>query len=61
MITLFKTIRLWQLKTKWKLALMQLFDKHAGEIIKNPDEIGTRLISALTGLIHSEPQETKQE
>lgn len=61
MITLFRAVRLWQLKTKWKLALMKLLDKSAGEIIKNPDEIGHKLISALTGLIRNEPQETEDE
>lgn len=61
MITLFRTIRLWQLKTKWKLALMKLLDKYAGDIIKNPDEIGQKLISALSELTRNEPQESERE
>ncbi len=61
MITLFRTIRLWQLKTKWELALMKLLDKYAGDIIKNPDEIEQKLISALSELMRNEPQESERE
>ena len=39
MITLFRAIRLWQLRTKWRLAMYQLIDKQASELLKNPEEI----------------------
>ena len=31
MITLFRAIRLWQLRTKWRLAVWQFVDKQAKE------------------------------
>lgn len=34
MITLFRMVRLWQLRTKWILAIWQFVDKQAMEIIK---------------------------
>ena len=43
MITLFRMIRLWQLKTKWKLAFWQFIDKQAME---------KKFMDSLTRLIH---------
>ncbi len=51
MVTLFRAIRLWQLKIKWKLAVMRFIDKQAKEILKNPEEAGKKAVSALNGLL----------
>lgn len=52
MITLFRMIRLWQLKTKWKLAFWQFIDKQAMELIKAPEELEKKFMDSLTRLIH---------
>ena len=39
MITLFRWILLKQKKIKWELALWQLIDKQASELLKNTEEI----------------------
>lgn len=52
MITLFRIIRLWQLKIKWKLTFWQFVDKPAMEIIKNPEELEKKLMPYLVELIH---------
>ena len=54
MITLFRAIRLWQLRTKWRLAMYQLIDKQAKELLNNPEEIEKKFISALVEIIHNE-------
>ena len=54
MITLFRAIRLWQLRTKYRLALWQFIDKQANELLKNPEEIEKKFISALVEIIHNE-------
>ena len=54
MITLFRAIRLWQLRTKWRLALWQFIDQQATELLKNPEEIEKKLVSALAEIIHNE-------
>ena len=54
MITLFRAIRLWQLRTKYRLALWQFIDQQANELLKNPEEIEKKLISALAEVIHNE-------
>ena len=54
MITLFRAIRLWQLRTKWRLAMYQLIDKQASELLKNPEEIEKKIVSALAEIIHNE-------
>ena len=51
MITIFRVIRCWQIKIKWKFAFMHLFNKQATEIIKNPEEIEKTVIPYLTKLI----------
>lgn len=60
MITLFRAIRLWQLRTKWKLAFWQFIDKQAMELIKNPEEIEKKIVDSLAQLIH-ESNEAKSE
>lgn len=54
MITLFRMVRFWQLKMKWKLAFIQIFDKIAMEIIKDPEEIEEKFVSAIAEIIHNE-------
>ena len=54
MITLFRTIRLWQLRTKWRLALWQFIDQQAKELLKNPEEIEKKFVSELAEIIHNE-------
>lgn len=52
MITLLRTIRCWQIRTKWRLAIWQFVDKQAMEIIKNPEEIEKKFMDSLSKLIH---------
>ena len=54
MITLIRAIRLWQLRTKYRLALWQFVDQQAKELLKNPEEIEKKLVSALADIIHNE-------
>ena len=54
MITLIRAIRLWQLRTKYRLALWQFIDKQAKELLKNPEEIEKKFVSALAEIIHNE-------
>lgn len=51
MITLFRKIRLFQLRTKWQLAMWQLVDKQLMEIVKHPEEIEKKIIPYLAELI----------
>ena len=52
MITLFRVIRLYQLKVKWKLAIMQELDRQTMNIIKHPEEIEKKILPYLAELIH---------
>ena len=52
MITLFRYIRLQQLKIKWKLVLLQFIDKQAMELIKKPEELEKKFVDSLAKLIH---------
>ena len=54
MITLIRAIRLLQLKIKWRLALWQFVDQQAKELLKNPEEIEKKFVSALAEIIHNE-------
>ena len=54
MITLFRAIRLWQLRTKYRLALWQFIDQQAKELLKNPEENEKKLVSALADILHTE-------
>lgn len=60
MITLFRMVRLWQLKTKWSLVFWQFVDKQAMELIKNPEELEKKFVDSLAKLIH-EANQTKFE
>ena len=60
MITLIRAIRLWQLRTKYRLALWQFIDQQAKELLKNPEEIEKKFVSVLAEIIHNENnKETK--
>ena len=52
MITLLRSIRLWQLKTKWQLAFWQFVDKQAMDLIKNPEELEKKFMDSIAKLIH---------
>jgi len=52
MITLFRMVRLWQIKTKWQLAFWQFVDKQAMELIKNPEELEKKFVDSFARLIH---------
>ena len=54
MITLFRWIILQQKKIKWELALWQFIDKQATGLLKNPEEIEKKFVSALAEIIHNE-------
>ena len=54
MITLIRWIILQQKKIKWKLALWQFIDQQAKELLKNPEEIEKKFVSALADIIHNE-------
>ena len=47
-------IRLFQLRTKYKLALYQFVDKQLKELLKNPEEIEKKFVSAFAEIIHNE-------
>ena len=54
MITLFRAIRLWQIRTKYRLALWQFVDQQSKELLNNPEEIEKKFVSALAEIIHNE-------
>ena len=54
MITLIRWIILQQKKIKWELALWQFIDKQASELLKNPEEIEKKFVSALAEIIRNE-------
>lgn len=53
MITLFRLFRLWSLKVKWKLAIMQFINSELTKIAKNPEEIEKKILPYLSELIHN--------
>lgn len=59
MITLFRKLRLWQIRTKWQLAMWQFVDKQLMELIKHPEEIEKKIMPYLAELIHNDKSETK--
>lgn len=54
MITLIRMIRLWQLKVKWQLAIMQELDKQLMTIVKNPEVIEKKILPYIAKLVHDE-------
>ena len=57
MITIIRMIRLWQLRTKWKLALYQYID----QVAKNPQELEKKIMPYLAEVIHSTNETNKKE
>lgn len=57
MITIIRMVRLWQLRTKWHLALYQFIDKLA----KNPQELEKKLIPYIAEFVHNEAQTQRKE
>ena len=60
MITLYRAFKLWQLRTKWRLAIYQFIDQQATELLKNPEEIEKKFVSALAEIIHNESNKDKE-
>ena len=54
MITLFRWILLKQKKIKWELALWQFIDQQAKELLKHPEEVEKKFVSALAEILHNE-------
>ena len=52
MITLIRMVRLWQLRTKWKLAFWQFVDKSAKELQKDPELLAKKIMPELAKIIH---------
>lgn len=57
MITLFRMIRLLQLRMKWRFMLWQFIDRHTMELIKEPEKIEKKILPYLSELIHNSNQE----
>ena len=56
MITLYRKIKLWTLKTKWELALWQFLDKQIMELIKEPERLAEKFMPYLAELIYKSNQ-----
>ena len=54
MITLFRWYLMKTKEIKWRLALWQFIDKQLNELMKNPEEIEKKFVSALAEIIHNE-------
>lgn len=61
MITIIRMVRLWQLRTKWHLALYQFIDKQATELMKNPEQLEKKIMPYLAEIIHSSVQSQKKD
>ena len=57
MITLFRAIRAYQLKLKYQLAILQFVDKYVSQLIKNPEEIEKKFVSAFAELLNNTNKE----
>ena len=54
MITLVRWYIMKTKEIKYRLALWQFIDKQAKELLKNPEEIEKKFVSALAEIIHNE-------
>lgn len=54
-------VRLWQLRTKWKLAFWQFVDKTAKEIQKDPELLAKKIMPELAKIIHEQAQSQKKD
>lgn len=62
MITLLRMIRIWQLKTKWKLALWQFVDESAKSLQKEPELLAKKIMPYLAEMIHNNsPRQSANE
>lgn len=61
MITLFRWIRLQQLRIKWSLALYQFIDQQANDLIKHPEKVEKKLLPFIAELVHNTAQTQKKE
>lgn len=61
MTTLFRILRCWQLKTKWKLALWRFWDRQAAAVIRDPAALEKKLMDSLAAIIHETNEETPEE
>ena len=61
MITLIRMIRLWQLKVKWKLAIMSELDRQLMTIVKNPDVVEKKILPYIAKLVHDENVKEKSK
>lgn len=53
MITIYRKIKLWALKTKWELVLWKFLDKQIMELIEDPEELTKKFMPYLSELIHN--------
>lgn len=60
MITLFRTIRYWQLRAKWRLAIWQFIDKQATALIQNPEEFEKKFMDSYAKTIYGRNQEKSE-
>lgn len=61
MITLFRAIKCWQLKTKYKFVILKLIDKQLMELIKTPKELEKKFVDSLAKIIHESNQTKTQQ
>lgn len=52
MITLLRLIRVWQLRTKWRLAVWELIDRQGMELGRDPEKLEKMLADSLVKLFH---------
>lgn len=52
MITIFRLIKAWQLKAKWKLVFWNVLDQLGTDIIQNPEKYENDFMGALAKSIH---------
>lgn len=60
MITLFRMLRCWQLKTKWRLVIWHFVDRQATELTGNPEELEKKLIDSLARMIREAGDATSE-
>lgn len=56
MITLYRYVLLKQKQIKYKLAFWQFVDQQMKELIKNPEELEKKLVTALAQIVHESNQ-----
>ena len=56
MITLYRIIKLFQLKIKWKFEIYQFLDKQLMDVINDPESIEKKIMPYLAEVIHNSVQ-----